>query len=169
MVQYSLCHGMNIGTGDIVHWSAAPHHCKADRTGFWVCVVLVLNVIRCSCHYFLDIILFHHDFHHDSCDYHWDFMAINYLLIYTLGFLYISSSGSANAQLPGCFRPWTFSFLEYWIEHVSFGLLYVMFTFPTRIFYRGVPGFAIDCPCGIWCRGLTTCPLYIGPRFGNLV
>ena len=37
-------------------------------------------------------------------------MAINYLLIYTLGFLYISSSGSANAQLPGCFRPWTFSF-----------------------------------------------------------
>ena len=37
------------------------------------------------------------------------FMAINYLLIYTSGFLYISSYGSANAQLPGCFRPWTFS------------------------------------------------------------
>ena len=37
------------------------------------------------------------------------FMAINYLFIYTLGFLYISSSSSANAQLPGCFRPWTFS------------------------------------------------------------
>ena len=37
------------------------------------------------------------------------FMAINYLLIYTLGFLYISSSGSENAQLPECFRPWTFS------------------------------------------------------------
>ena len=37
------------------------------------------------------------------------FMAINYLLMYTIGFLYISSSGSANAQLPGCFRPWTFS------------------------------------------------------------
>ena len=36
-------------------------------------------------------------------------MAINYLLIYTLGFINISSSGSANAQLPGCFRPWTFS------------------------------------------------------------
>ena len=31
------------------------------------------------------------------------FMAINY----TLG--YKSSSGSANAQLPGCFHPWTFS------------------------------------------------------------
>ena len=32
------------------------------------------------------------------------FMAINYLLIYTLGFLYISNSGSADAQLPGCFH-----------------------------------------------------------------
>ena len=67
------------------------------------CVVLVLNFIRGSCHYFLDRILFHHDFHH------WNFMTINYLLICTLGFLYISSSASANAQLPGCFRPWTFS------------------------------------------------------------
>ena len=36
------------------------------------------------------------------------FTAINYFLIYTLGFLYLNSSGSANAQLPG--------------------LLYVMFT-----------------------------------------
>ena len=36
-------------------------------------------------------------------------MAINYFLNYTLGFLYLSSSGSENAQLPGCFRPWTFS------------------------------------------------------------
>ena len=35
-------------------------------------------------------------------------MAIYYLLIYTLGFLYISNSGSANAQLPGCYCPWTF-------------------------------------------------------------
>ena len=37
------------------------------------------------------------------------FMAIYYLLIYILVFRYISSSGAANAQLPGCFRPWTFS------------------------------------------------------------
>ena len=59
--------------------------------------------------------------------------------------------------------------LEYWIEHVSFGLLYVMFTIPTRIFYRGVLGFATDCPCGVLCRGLTTCPLCFGPHFGNLV
>ena len=36
-------------------------------------------------------------------------MAINYLLIYSLGFLFISNSVSANTQLPGCFCPWTFS------------------------------------------------------------
>ena len=37
------------------------------------------------------------------------FMAINYFLNYTLGFLYLCSSSPANAQLPGYFRPWTFS------------------------------------------------------------
>ena len=73
MFHYSLCHGMDLGICDIVHWSAAPHNRIANRTVFSVCVVLVLNVIRYSCHYFLDRILFNHDFHHDSCDYHWDF------------------------------------------------------------------------------------------------
>ena len=43
------------------------------RTGFGMCVVLVLSVMRCSCYYLLDRILFHQDFHHDSCDYHSDF------------------------------------------------------------------------------------------------
>ena len=33
-----------------------------------MCVVLMLSVIRYSCYYFLDAILFHHDFHHDSCE-----------------------------------------------------------------------------------------------------
>ena len=37
------------------------------------------------------------------------FMAINYFLNYTLCFLYLSYSGSASSQLPGCFHPWTFS------------------------------------------------------------
>ena len=55
------------------------------------------------------LILFHHDLHNDNWNYHSDFVVINYFLNYTLGFLYLSSSGSANAQLPGCFRPWTFS------------------------------------------------------------
>ena len=37
------------------------------------------------------------------------FMAINYFLNYILGFLYLNIFGSANAQFPGCFHPWTFS------------------------------------------------------------
>ena len=73
-------------------------------------------------------------------------------------------------KLPGLWHSGSFICNKnHMIEHVSFGLLYVMFTFPTTIFYRGVPGFATDCPCGVWCRGLTTCPLYVGPLFGNLV
>ena len=51
----------------------APHNRIANRTGFSVYIVLVLNVISYPCLYFLDRILFHHDFHHDSCDYHGDF------------------------------------------------------------------------------------------------
>ena len=36
------------------------------------------------------------------------YMAIIFILKYILSFLKISSSGSANAHLHGCFRPWTF-------------------------------------------------------------
>ena len=47
--------------------------------------------------------------------------------------------------------------LQYWIEHVCFGLsmscLHSLHGYST-----GGPGFANDCPCGVWCRGLTTCP-----------
>ena len=46
-------------------------------------------------------------------------------------------------------------------------LSFVRFMFPYRIFYRGVPGFATDCLCGVGCRGLTTCLLYVGPLFGH--
>ena len=149
MVQYSLCHGMDIGTCNIVHWSAATHHRIAYWTGFGVCIVLVLNVIRCSYHYFLDRILFHHDFHHDSCDYHWDFYG--HLLPFDPHF---RLSLHKLFWFCKCTTPWMFPppdiLLGYWIEHVSFGLIYVMFTFRTRIFYKGVPGFATYCPCGIW-------------------
>ena len=66
-----------------------------------------------------------------------------------------------------CTPPWMFLPLdipsEYRPEHVTFGLLCVIFKFPSRIFCRRVPGFATDCPCGVWCRGLTTCLLYVGP------
>ena len=43
----------------------------------------------------------------------------------------------------------------------------IRFMFSYRIFYKGVPGFATDWPCGAGCRGLTTCLLYVCPLFGN--
>ena len=51
---------------------------------------------------------------------------------------------------------------EYWIEHVTFGLLYGMFSFSISIFYVGMPGLAPDYPCGVWCRGLTICFVDVG-------
>ena len=45
--------------------------------------------------------------------------------------------------------------------------LYVTSSYSTWIFCRGVSGFATDGPCDVWCRGLTTCLLHVGPSFGN--
>ena len=39
----------------------------------------------------------------------------------------------------------------------------------TVIAMRWVPDFATDRPCGVWCDGLTTCLLYVGPLLENLV
>ena len=84
------------------------------------------------------------------------YMAILFTSNYTrLDFLKLRSSGSANAQLPDVSAP----------EHSPkildstcyLLLLHVMFTFPTKILSRGVPGFTTDCPCSVWCRGLNTC------------
>ena len=47
--------------------------------------------------------------------------------------------------------------------YVTLGPLYVVFTFLSRMINRGVLGFANDCHCSAWCRGLTTCLLYVGP------
>ena len=57
---------------------------------------------------------------------------------------------------------------EFWID-ITFGLLYVMFRFSNRMFYSGVPGSATDFPDSVWCRGLTTCLLYVGPLLRKLV
>ena len=56
---------------------------------------------------------------------------------------------------------------EYWIQHVAIGPLYVTSSYSTWIFCRGVSGFATDCPWDVWCHGLTTCLLHVGPPFGN--
>ena len=58
---------------------------------------------------------------------------------------------------------------EYRIQHGANGLLYVTSSYSTWIFCRGVSGFSTDCPCGVWCRGLTTCLLHVGPPFGNRI
>ena len=50
---------------------------------------------------------------------------------------------------------------EYQIQHGAIGPLYVISSYSTWIFCRGVSGFATDCPCGIWCL------LHVGPSFGN--
>ena len=70
-------------------------------------------------------------------------------------------------HLPGCFCPWAFFF--YRIQHSANGPLYVTSSYSTWIFCRGVSGFATDCPCGVWCRGLTSCLLHVGPPFGNRI
>ena len=58
---------------------------------------------------------------------------------------------------------------EYRIQHGANGPLYVTSSYSIWIFCRGVSGFATDCPCGVWCRGLTTCLLHVGPPFGNRI
>ena len=58
---------------------------------------------------------------------------------------------------------------EYRIQHGANGPLYVTSSYSTWIFCRGVSGLATDCPCGVWCRGLTTWPLHVGPPFGNRI
>ena len=58
---------------------------------------------------------------------------------------------------------------EYRIQHGANGPLYVTSSYSTWIFCRGVPGFGTDCPCGVWCRGLTTCLLHVSPPFGNRI
>ena len=83
------------------------HPITVYRTGFWVWVILILIVIRCSFCYFLDRNLFNHDFHHDNCD--CDFYGHSVLLNYNFRLSVIISSDSANAQHPRCFCPWQFS------------------------------------------------------------
>ena len=58
---------------------------------------------------------------------------------------------------------------EYRIQHGANGPLDVTSSYSTWIFCRWVSGFATDCPCDVWCRGLTTCLLHVGPPFGNRI
>ena len=64
---------------------------------------LVLSVGRCSFYFFRDKIIIYHDFHHIG-DWYWDFYG--HSLLFELHF---RPFVTADAQLPVCFRPWTFS------------------------------------------------------------
>ena len=58
---------------------------------------------------------------------------------------------------------------EYRIEPDAMELPCVKFTFPTKIICRSVPDCVTDCPCGVWWRGLITCPLYVGLFLGKVI
>ena len=58
---------------------------------------------------------------------------------------------------------------EYRIQHGANGPLYVTSSYSTWIFCRRVSRLATDCPCNVWCRGLTTCLLHVGQPFGNRI
>ena len=45
---------------------------------------------------------------------------------------------------------------KYWIDLVAI-----------RKICRGVSGLAPGCPCGVWCCGLSTCPVYLGQFLAN--
>ena len=78
------------------------HPITVYRIVSWVCVVLVLSahvIISLIEFYFIKILIM------IVVTIFWIFIAIHYVL----GFLSLSISGSANAQLSGCFRPSEFS------------------------------------------------------------
>ena len=125
-------------------------------------IVLVLSVIRSSCYYFIMV------FTMMVVTMVRIFMAIIYFLDYTFRLSVTKQFWFCKCVTPWMLLPLDIS-LQYWSEQVIFRLLYVMLTFPTRIFYRGVADFATDCPCRVWCHGLTNYPLYVGPFFRNLV
>ena len=152
VVQDSLYHDMDIG----IMWHCVLVSCTPSQSiGLVLGCALMLSVIMYYFSNFLDRVLFHHEFHHDSCDCYWIFMSILFSWNHTF-----KLSVTKYFWFCKCATPWMFPhldiLLEYWIEHVTLVLLCVTFTFPTRIFCRGVPGFAIDCPYGVWCRGFDT-------------
>ena len=66
---------------------------------------------------------------------------------------------STIPHLPGCFCPWTF------FQNIGFNMVPsdpFMSHLATQLGYS-----AAEFPCDVWCRGLTTCLLHVGPPFGN--
>ena len=62
--------------------------------------------IQVLLYYFLDRILFHHDFYHESCNYYWDFYGHSFFLNYTFRLSVIKYLWFCKCATPS---PWTFS------------------------------------------------------------
>ena len=54
-------------------------------------------------------------------------------------------------------------------EHITIELRYIKLVFSTTIYYKRLPGFATDCPCGVWPHGLTARLMYICSLFKIIV
>ena len=92
-------------------------------------------------------------------------MAINLFWITYLAFLKVSSSGFANTHLLGCVRPWTFPLnigLNMLPSDSCMSCLDPLLGYSTGEF-QGLQLIVLVV------FGLTTCLLYVGPLFGNLV
>ena len=73
---------------------------------------------------------------------------------------------STRPHLPGCFCPWTF------FQNIGFNMVPsnpFRSHLATQLGYsaREFQALQLVCPCDVWCRGLTTCLLHVGPPFGN--
>ena len=134
-------------------WSCTPSH----SIGLYFCVVSGSWV---ECHFFFSNCVLPSDDKSLIPGYSW---LLVFVLNNTLDTRYLVSY---NPSPPRMFLSLDL-LSEYRIQHGAIGPLYVTSSYSTWIFFRGVSGFATDCPCGVWCRGLTTCLLHIGPPFGN--
>ena len=139
------------------------HPTTIYRTGCWVCAVLVLSVIMCSFHWSLCSVLFNHD-GCNYCNYYRYVYGHDYSFWPAhLGLRKICRFDSVTTHLPGCSSHWTF------VLNIGLNTLSSDSFVSCLDSLQGVSGFATDCPCGFWCRGLTICLLWVGPLFGNLV
>ena len=129
-----------------MNWSAAPHVSVRDCFGvcalFWcwvsLCVPYTNSLMK---FYFIMIVVIIIEI----------VIAILFILNYTFRL-----STTTQFWFCKCALLWMFPPPDIPFEYVPFGILDVMFRLSTSIFYRGVPGFATDCPNSGWWSCLET-------------
>ena len=130
----------------------------------WVTTVRQLTKRRCSC-----VLTLKYAF---ICGYWWTRQRIHNTLIVIDRYLRLMGDktipDSAEPRLESFYPPFVAG-IDLPHQGVVVDSHNVTSSYSTWIFCRGVSGFATDCPCGVWCRGLTTCLLHVGPPFGNRI